>query len=327
MGSRTEKEITAGTQRPLHEKRFIMPGELLNTKEVAQYLGIHEKQVYALIKSKKIPCTRITGKWIFPKKLIDEWILSHSKEGMIQARQKSAKIAGALLAAGSNDPVLDMLLTFMKKNHPEFYIFSSSTGSTEGLVAISKGYTDIAWTHLFDPETGQYNIPFIDKYLSGVKVVVVNLFYRELGLVVSPDNPYGIERIADLGREHVRLINRQKGSGTRTLLDYHLHQQGIDPEPIQGYEHEVYTHLEVGLSLLANEADAGIATVAVSRLFGLPFFPIVKESFDMVLNQETFFSKSVQTFIESLGSAEFRRKVKPLGNYDFVDAGKIIHAR
>jgi putative molybdopterin biosynthesis protein len=175
-----------------------MSEEMLNTREVASYLGIHEKQVYALIKSKKIPCTRVTGKWIFPKKMIDEWIESHSREGMVQAREKSSKIKGALLAAGSNDPVLDILLTYMKKNHPEFYIFTANTGSTEGLTTIGKGYTDIAWTHLLDPKSGEYNIPFIAQHLSDMRVAVVNLFYRELGLVVSPDNPYGIKGFEDL---------------------------------------------------------------------------------------------------------------------------------
>ena len=104
-----------------------MPEEMMNTKEVAKYLGIHEKQVYALIKSKRIPSTRITGKWVFPKKIIEEWISSNAQKGLEQARQKSRRIEGALLASGSNDPILDMLHTYMKKTYPEFYIFSGNT--------------------------------------------------------------------------------------------------------------------------------------------------------------------------------------------------------
>ena len=110
-----------------------MSEEMMNTKEVAKYLGIHEKQVYALIKSKRIPSTRVTGKWVFPKKLIDEWVESNAKVGLEQARQKSRRIEGALLASGSNDPILDMLHTYVKKTYPEFYIFSANTGSTDGL--------------------------------------------------------------------------------------------------------------------------------------------------------------------------------------------------
>ncbi|HYA31920.1 MAG TPA: helix-turn-helix domain-containing protein, partial [Thermodesulfovibrionales bacterium] len=127
-----------------------MPEEMMNTKEVAHYLGIHEKQVYALIKSKRIPCTRVTGKWVFPKKLVDDWIELNAKAGLGQAKQKSRRIEGALLASGSNDPILDMLQTYMRKSYPEFYIFSANTGSTDGLKALNMGYTDIAWSHLFD---------------------------------------------------------------------------------------------------------------------------------------------------------------------------------
>ena len=170
-----------------------MSGEMMSTKEVAQYLGIHEKQVYALIKGKRIPATRVTGKWVFPKKVIDEWIVSKARSGLEEAREKGKRVRGALLASGSNDPILDMLHTYMRKAYPEFYIFSANTGSSDGLKALNAGYTDIAWSHLFDPKTGEYNIPFLPTYLPSLKPVVVNLFERELGFVVSLKNPYNIK--------------------------------------------------------------------------------------------------------------------------------------
>lgn len=304
-----------------------MSEEMMNTKEVAQYLGIHEKQVYALIKSKRIPATRVTGKWVFPKKLIDEWIESNAKTGLEQARQKSRRIEGALLASGSNDPILDMLQTYMKKSYPEFYIFSSNTGSTDGLKALNMGYTDIAWSHLLDPKSGEYNIPFLSTYLPNVKPVVVNLFLRDLGFVVAPKNPLGIRGFEDLPRKEIRFINRQRGSGTRVLLDHHLKRLWISPSKIHGYEKEAYTHFEVGLSILSKEADVGIATVAVSKLLGLPFIPITQERFDMLLDQSTFFEKGVQAFIEIFNSKEFRERVGRLGSYDFKNSGKILYSK
>jgi excisionase family DNA binding protein len=304
-----------------------MSEEMLNTKEVAKYLSIHEKQVYALIKSKKIPSTRVTGKWVFPKKLIEEWIESNAKTGLEQARQKGRRIEGALLASGSNDPILDMLQTYMKKSYPEFYIFSSNTGSTDGLKALNMGYTDIAWSHLFDPKTGEYNVPFLPNYLPNVKPVVVNLFRRDLGFLVAPKNLFHIRRFEDLTQKGIRLINRQKGSGTRVLLDYHLKKLQIAPSKINGYEREVYTHFEVGLSILSKEADVGIATIAVSKLLGLPFIPITQESFDMILDQTTFFEKGIQAFIEILNSQEFRNRVERLGSYDFKNSGKVLYSR
>jgi excisionase family DNA binding protein len=303
-----------------------MPEDMMSTKEVARYLGVHEKQVYALVKSKRIPSTRITGKWVFPKRLIDEWIETHAQLGLEKARDKSASMGGALLACGSNDPILDMLQTYLKKTYPEFLILSANTGSTEGLKALNRGHTDLAWSHLLDPKSGQYNIPFLPTYLPNVKAVVVNLFHRELGLIMAPKNPLNIRGVEDLNKKGVRLVNRQKGSGTRLLLDHHLKELKIHPSKINGYEREVYTHFEVGLSILSKEADAGIATIAVARLLGLPFVPVAKESFDMILEKNTFFHKGIQAFIETLNSKEFRQRVEPIGAYDFKDSGKILYS-
>jgi putative molybdopterin biosynthesis protein len=304
-----------------------MSDEMMNTKEVAAYLGIHEKQVYALIKTGRMPATRVTGKWIFPKKVIDDWIESNAKSGLEEARKKSGRIPGALLAAGSNDPVLDILHTCLRKAHPEFFIFSANTGSREGLIALEKGFTDIAWCHLLDPETGEYNIPYLDRLVPGVKAVVVNLFFRELGFVIARGNPRGIREFADLIREGVRFINRQPGSGTRLLLDQHLGKAGIPVAQIVGYQDEVFTHIEVGLAVLAGEADAGIATAAVSSLLGLDFIPITKERFDMILDQSVFFQKGVQALMEVLNGDPFRNRVEKLGSYDFRSAGRILYTK
>ncbi len=304
-----------------------MSEEKMNTREVARYLGIHEKQVYALIKSKRIPSTRVTGKWIFPKNLIDEWIDRNARSGMEEARSKSKRIEGALLAAGSNDPILDILMSYLKKSYPEFYIFSANTGSTDGLKALNQGYTDIAWSHLLDPKSGEYNTPFLPNYLPNLRPVLINLFNRDLGFVVLPANPLHIHGFEDLSKSKVRYMNRQKGSGTRVLLDYHLQRLGILPSAVKGYENEVYTHFEVGFSILNKEADVGIGTGAVTKLLGLSFIPITHESFDMLLDQSTFFGRGVQALIETLNSKEFRRRVERIGSYDFKNSGKILYAK
>jgi putative molybdopterin biosynthesis protein len=303
-----------------------MSEEMMNTQEVAKYLDIHEKQVYALIKAGRIPGTKVTGKWLFPRNIVDDWIESNAKTGLKEAKTKGKKIVGALLAAGSNDPVLDVLQSSLRNSHPEFYIFSANTGSQAGLSALNAGYTDLAWTHLLDPETGEYNIPYVSTHLTEVKPVVINLFHRELGFLTAPGNPLQIRGFEDLADSRLRLVNRQPGSGTRVLLDYHLGKQGIATESIPGYDHHVYTHYEVGLSIVSGEADIGIATAAVSDMLGLPFIPITRECFDMVLSRETFFDKSVQAFMEVLNSAEFQKRVGKLGSYDFRHASKIVYS-
>jgi putative molybdopterin biosynthesis protein len=304
-----------------------MPDELMNTKEVADYLDIHEKQVYALIKSGRIPCTRVTGKWIFPKKFIDEWIDTNAKTGLKQARKKSSQISGAILASGSNDPVLDMLLTATKKSHPDFYIFSANTGSVNGLEALNSGLTDIALSHLFDAESGQYNLPYLTKYLPDISPVVVNLFFRDIGFLFGQSKSFRFDGWESLAGKKIRFINRQKGSGTRLLLDYHLQKLGIAPAEIDGYDKEVYTHFEVGLAILSGEAQVGIASAAIGKLLGLSFLPITSESFDMILDQSTYFQSGVQVFIETLKSETFRARVEKIGGYDFKDSGKILYSR
>ena len=304
-----------------------MARDLMSTKEVAEYLGINDKQVYALIKQQRIPASKATGKWVFPRRLIDEWIEGDAQAGLKEARRKSRKMEGALLAAGSNDPVLDMLYGGLRRQYPEFYVFSANIGSTAGLLALEKGFTDIAWSHLLDPETGEYNIPYLEKLIPSINAVVVNLFHRELGFIVAKGNPLGVAGFEDLMRDDVRLINRQKGSGTRLLLDYHLEKAGLQQERIRGYENEVLTHAEIGLSILSGEADVGIATAAVSALFGLGFIPIARERFDMICDQSVFFQRGVQSLIGVLSGDLFRSRFSDLKGYDFKSAGRILFAK
>jgi len=294
--------------------------ELLNTKQVAKYLGINEKKVYYLAKAGKLPCTRVTGKWMFPKKLIDEWIEEHSRGAV---RDKKREPREFLLAAGSDDPSLGILRDLYASRKTPASLFMATVGSSAGLTAIRDGVADLALAHLLDPSTGDYNLPFIQKTIpSGV--AVVPLFHRELGLLLKPGNPLGLRTLADLTRTGVRMINRQQGSGTRHYLDQEFSRLGIDSKAINGYDDSVATHLEVGLKILRQEADAGIATRAAARLLGLDFIPLTQERFDMLIPKERFFSPAIQTLLEIVGSREFRTRVEAMGGYDTSESGRII---
>ncbi len=303
-----------------------MPDRFMNTKEVAEYLGIHEKQVYALIKAQKIPCTRATGKWLFPKHLIDAWIEGEAKESIGGSLEASTPQPNMIISAGSNDPILDILLSRMGREYPDLHIFHSNTGSLRGLNLLHEGLADIVWCHLFDADSGEYNVPYIKDQLPEKKIAIVHLFCRELGLLVAPAAEGKVKEIKDLTKQGIRFINRQEGAGTRIFLDQELSRAGIDPENINGYENEVNTHMEVALAVIAGNADAGLGTVSVARMFGLPFVPLTRESFDMVLGQETFFMTPIQAFMEILKTCEVQDSVKFLGNYDFSEAGKIIYS-
>lgn len=290
--------------------------ELLNTKQVARYLGINEKKVYYLAKAGKLPCTRVTGKWVFPKKLIDEWIEENSR-GV--ARNNREEQRDFLLAAGSDDPSLGILRELYAARSKPASFFMATVGSSAGLAAIQAGVADFALAHLLDPATGEYNLPFIQK-----SAAVVPLFHRELGLVLRAGNPLGFRTLADLARAGVRIINRQQGSGTRHYLDQGFSKLGIDPKTIKGYDDCVPTHLEVGLKILRQEADAGLATKAAARLLGLDFIPLTQERFDIVIPKGRFFSPAIQTFLEIVGSREFRARVEAMGGYDTSESGRIL---
>lgn len=303
-----------------------MPAENMSTKEVAEYLGINEKQVYALIKARGIPCTRVTGKWVFPKRLIDRWITTSAlKDGPVideSARSESED----LFAAGSNDPVLDIVITHMKNGDPNTHIFSSVTGSTEGLRLLGSGFTHIAWCHLADPVTGEYDMEMLENLLPHKKIAIVHLFQRELGFLLSPDSKEKTMNFTIIADKKLRFVNRQAGSGTRIVTDKLLSGENISHESINGYISEVNTHLEVGLMILSGEFDTGIATSAIAKILGLKFIPLIKENFDMVILQEAFFRDEVQAFIETLNADSFRKMVSHLGNYNFTNSGKILYS-
>lgn len=295
-------------------------GQLMNTKEAAEYLGIHEKKVYYLAKAGKIPCTRVTGKWIFPKNLIDQWI-EESARGLGRRQKQDAR--SFLLAAGSDDPSLGILRELYTGRLTATSLFLATTGSTAGLMAVRDGVADVALAHLLDPLTGEYNLPYVREILPFGAVAVL-LFYRELGLVVRPGNPLGVQAVADLARPGIRTINRQQGSGTRLYLDQELARLGIDPQQIDGYQSHVATHLEVGLKVLRGEADVGVATRTAARLLGLDYSPLTRERFDMLIAQERFFSRGVQALLDIVGSREFRTQVEALGGYDTSESGRIL---
>ena len=302
-----------------------MSEDLLNTKEAAQYLGVHEKQLYMLIKEKRIPATRVTGKWIFPRKLLDECIETDARRNLGKARERARKAEGALLGAGSDDPVLALLAGELRKSgSPETVLFLASIGSTEGLKALNRGDVDLSFSHLFDPATGEYNLPFLPRLVPDRAVAAVNLFRREIGFVVAPGNPKRVRAFKDLGKRGLRLVNRQAGSGTRVLLEQELAKAGVSTKAIAGWDREASTHYEVALAVHAGEADVGLASASVAGLTGLGFVPLREERFDMVLDRSIFFERRFQSLLDRLTSTTFRESVSRMRGYDFRDCGTVL---
>jgi len=300
-----------------------MTKEMLTTKEVAEYLSINEKQVYRLIKEKKIPATRITGKWLFPKGLIDEWILASARES-VRMPEKQSSPESQVVIAGSNDLALELLTKNATIQHPRYTFSISSVGSLAGLIALQNGSCHIAASHLLDIETGEYNSSFIKKHFPEMKVVALNLSHREQGLIVKKGNPLGIRTLKNLASKDIAFINRQEGSGTRVLLDYRLKEGGIDPAGIDGYSRTAYTHMEVALEIFSGSADAGLGILAVARQLNLDFVPLATERFDLVIPAESYASKAIKILRNVLSSKEFKNNIAQLGGYETRETGKIV---
>jgi excisionase family DNA binding protein len=298
--------------------------ELLNTKEVARHLGIHEKQVYALIKARRIPATRITGKWMFPKRLLDEWIEADARRSVAPAHESGRRLEHALLAAGSDDPALGLMASELRRAEPEWMLFLSAIGSTEGLKALNRGEVDLAFSHLLDPATGEYNVPLLPRLVPDRTLAAVNLFHREIGLVVPRDAARRVRTVGELGKKGLRMVNRQPGSGTRVLLEQELAKAGVEPRSIAGWDREASTHHEVALAVQSGEADVGVATASAAHLLGLGFVPLREERFDVVVDRAVFFESRFQALLDRLVSAQFRERVSRIGGYDFRTCGTVL---
>jgi putative molybdopterin biosynthesis protein len=305
-----------------------VPETLLNTREVAAYLQINEKQVYRLIRNGGIPCTRVTGKWLFPQSRVEEWVQRSARGRIVEASRHLAVterfgLDRGLLIAGSDDMLLNSLLECARRRGPEYLIYTTNLGSFGGLEALRQGKAHVALAHLRDPKTGAYNVPFLSQYLPLDTVVAVTLWHRRVGLLHRADGP-AVESFADLRRRTIRFVNRQRGSGIRWLIDQRLQEAKVKADQLKGYDVEVWTHWEVGLAVLRHQADVGVAAESVAYLLGLAFREVVEERFDLLVLKEHYFTRPVQVLLETLAAEEFHVRAAALKGYDLRHSGKVV---
>ena len=236
------------------------------------------------------------------------------------------EIVNTIVCIGSHDNTLDILANILKKRYPHLSLSSAHVGSMGGLIALRRGEAHIAGMHLLDEETGEYNIAFLKRLLPERKIVLINLVYREQGLLIHRGNPKGIKDFKDLTRKDITFINRQNGSGTRLLLDKHLKDLKIDPRDINGYSHEEYTHMGVAAAVKSGAADAGLAILSAARALDLDFIPIAKERYDIAIPKEFQNLPMMQDLLGIIrNDEEFKKAVAALGGYDVTDMGKIMY--
>ena len=234
------------------------------------------------------------------------------------------EIERTMVVTGSHDLVLDLAASRLRERDARVTLASSNVGSLGGLTALRDGLCHVAGSHLLDPDTGEYTLPYLERLLPDTEVAVVRLVHRDQGLIVAPGNPTGVSGIEDVARRGLRYVNRQRGAGTRVLLDHELARRGISPEAIQGYEREEHTHLAVAAAVAAGRADCGFGVLAAARAFGLDFVPVAKEPYDLVLLRDTIEDELLAPLFELLESADFRERVESLGGYDTAEMGRKI---
>jgi len=229
-----------------------------------------------------------------------------------------------LIMIGSHDNTIDVLANELKVRNSRLHLSSSNVGSLGGLLAVRRGQTHFAGSHLLDTETGDYNFSYIARYLPRVPLRLVELTMRQQGLLLLPGNPKGIEGVRDLTRPDIRLINRQAGSGTRILLDYQLQQLNVAPDDIDGYDQDEFTHMAVAVNILSGRADTGMAIYAAAKALGLDFIPVAEERYDLVIPETSWDDPKMQLLLDIIGTDSFRQKVTMLGGYDASNSGRLV---
>jgi len=251
--------------------------------------------------------------------------LNAGETAEVELLRPMADVENTILCTGSHDLAIGVLEDQLKLLYPELKIAATNVGSFGGLLALQRGETHMAGTHLLDPASGIYNIPDIQRAIPNVPVVLIHLAQREQGIIVRRGNPKALRGLADLARHDIRFVNRQPGSGTRVLLDYQLKKLRIEAAAIAGYEREEFTHMAVGVAVASSLADAGLGVRGAAQALALDFIPVANEQYDLLIARRFFESPRGELLLATICSDGFKGAVSSLGGYDTTNAGALLY--
>lgn len=264
---------------------------------------------------------RADGTMVIPR--ADEGVEARETIAVNLLRDAS-EIMNTVVGIGSHDITLDILADEVKKQHPDLSLSSAHVGSMGGIMALKKGEAHFAGIHLLDEATGEYNRSYLQRLVPELDIVLMNLVFRQQGLIVQKGNPKGITGLTDLASGNLAYVNRQRGAGTRILLDYKLQELDINATQINGYAREEFTHTAVAAAVASGTADTGLGILAAARALELDFVPVMEERYDLAVPKVYFESGSFQQILAVIRSERFRQRVAALGGYDTRLTGTIL---
>ncbi|ADI00412.1 substrate-binding domain-containing protein [Salisediminibacterium selenitireducens] len=310
-----------------------MTGKVYTPDEVAALLQISKQTVYELIKRRELAAFKVGNKMRIEEKHLEAYKTRQSTfyEGEADGAQDPEpepvlhhSDQKAIRLSGSHDLLLEKFVQHAYKDPADpLLIQAGYVGSIEGAMALYRGDADVAAMHVFDPDTNTYNLPFIRQLFASEAVTVVHLAKRRQGLIVTGGNPKAITVWKDLARQDVRFVNRQKGAGTRQLLDDHLNREGIRGQDVQGYGEEEWTHYAAAAHLLNGSADVTLGIEPVARMLGLGFIPLVEESFDLVFRWTDENRENLYRLHKRLQDERIKARLDDIPGYDLSAIGTV----
>ncbi|OIK16008.1 hypothetical protein BIV60_06890 [Bacillus sp. MUM 116] len=298
-------------------------------EEVSQLLKVSKLTLYDLVKKGELPAFRVGRQMRIDAADLDQYIHNQKThktkhQAPIVDLQRSEKVESNNIIISGQDMVLDILGKYIEK-HSSYKPLRSYTGSLNSLISMYNGEGDIVSLHLFDGDTGEYNLPYIKKILVGHSYILLNLLSRKAGFYVKNGNPLNITSWTDLKQNHIKIVNREKGSGARILLDEQLRLNQISPRNINGYENEESNHLSVASVISSGAADVGVGIEKAAKIVGIDFIPLITERYDLVILKTLETEKLIGTIKDILTSRQFKSEIHALGDYDTTHTGNIIY--
>ncbi|MBI0580382.1 helix-turn-helix transcriptional regulator [Neobacillus cucumis] len=299
-------------------------------EEVSQLLKVSKLTLYDLVKKGELPVFRVGRQMRIDAVDLDHYINNQKtnqrtniKAPVVDSHRNEKRETNNIIISGQ-DMVLDILSKHIEKNS-SYKPLRSYNGSLNSLISMYNGECDIVSLHLFDGDSGEFNIPYIKKILVGFPYILLNLLSRKAGIYVKKGNPLNVTTWTDLNQGHLKIVNREKGSGARILLDEQLRLHQIPSRNIHGYDHEETNHLSVASAIFSGAADVGVGIEKAAKIVGIDFIPLITERYDLVILKNSETEQLIRALKNILSSRQFQSEINSLGDYDTSQTGKIIY--